>query len=52
MPKYQKINPKAGEPKKTRLNPQQRARRIQQIFFLVLALLVVISMILALVVRY
>ena len=37
--------------KKARMNPQQRAQRMQQIFFLGLALIVVVSMILTLVIR-
>ena len=39
-------------PKKQRLNPQQRAQRIQQIVFAVLGLIIVLTMILSLVYRY
>jgi len=52
MPKYQKTNARTGEPKKARMSPQQRAQRMQRILFLGLAILVVLSMILALVVKY
>jgi hypothetical protein len=34
-------------PKKTRLNPQQRAQRMQQILFSAIAFIVILSMILA-----
>jgi hypothetical protein len=51
MPKKTRSTEKSGATKKTRMNPQQRAQRMQQVLFLGLALIVVISMILALVVR-
>lgn len=38
--------------KKTRLSPEQRARRIQQIFVVVLAVIVIVSMLLSLVKIY
>ncbi len=51
MPNKTKVSDRTGETKKTRMSPQQRAQRMQQILFLALAILVVLSMVLALIVR-
>jgi hypothetical protein len=51
MPKKTKSSARAATPKKPRINPQERSRRLQQILFLALAIIVVVSMVLALVVR-
>ena len=52
MQKKKGSGSKGGDPKKPRLNPQQRAQRTQQIVFMVLGVLVVLSMLLALIYRY
>jgi len=43
---------KGGRQKKPRLNAQQRAQKTQQVLFLVLGIIVVLSMLLALIYRY
>lgn len=43
---------KSRTQKKARLNPQQRAQRTQQIVFLVLGIIIVLTLILSLVYRY
>jgi len=51
MPKKTKSSARAATPKKTRMNPQERSRRAQQFLFLGLVIIVVLSMVLALVIR-
>ena len=52
MQKKTNSGSKGGAPKKARLNPQQRAQKTQQILFMVLGIIVVLSMLLALVYKY
>ncbi len=49
-----KTNPevKSGAKKKSRLSPQQRAQKAQQILFLVLGIIIVLTLILSLVFKY
>jgi predicted nucleic acid-binding Zn ribbon protein len=42
---------KGGTQKKSRLNPQQRAQKTQQILFFVLGIIIVLTLILSLVYR-
>ena len=51
MPKKTKSSARTVTKKKPRISPQDRSRRLQQFLFLALAVIVVVSMVLALVVK-
>ena len=52
MQKKKGADNKGGAQKKPRLNAQQRAQKTQQILFIALGILVVLSMLLALLYKY
>ena len=51
MPNKTKTTGRPTPPKRHRMNPQERSKRMQQILLLAVAILVILSMVLALIAR-